>query len=295
MVAFVYGYFSVTWKNVRGCDYLFLTAFLEARVLSFTKTTQMKKKIQKTTVLFWVFAVSCFLFSLPANAVHPVNNAPENITIDLANSTVPEIEEKLGRDLNWREKIGLRILKKRLKKAMKRNAKTTPFPSNDHLNQNECYTIILKSGDRMRVTIQRKTEEEVFYKPCGQPDATEEEIQMDKIGRIYASGGKIVYNSPGFRDTGKRNYSKSNKSSSQKQLESVGVASFSLQVLSFIFILGFENNIGFAFGAIGLVLGIISIVKFGLNRGKFKGLIFGILATLAGLLLLAVYILFEVI
>jgi hypothetical protein len=237
----------------------------------------MKRIIRKVSALFWIFTVLSILFSLPVNAVHPVHSAPENITIDLANSGIHEIEKRLGGDLNRREKIGLKVSRKKLKKAVEKQ--------NRKLKRNNrgkgCVTIILLNGDRMEVSIIRITESEVIYKPCGDRDAPESILSLAEVGLIQAEHGTEVYRTPGFTPP-----------KSSRKLEGFGVAGAISTGLGLILTFSTGTLFFLLLLFIGFLLGIISLIRFALNKGKFRGIIFALLGMSVMILfyiLLAIY------
>ena len=140
----------------------------------------------KTSFLFifsFIALLFCFFITSPARAVEPVKlfqkPDPLDSSVDLLFSKETDFEKRL----NWRERIALKILKKKLKKRLKKGSRNvaSPVPQAD---DEGCVTLILKNGQRFRVEIVRMDKTEVVCRNCGNKNGQEITIPWEKVQEV---------------------------------------------------------------------------------------------------------------
>ncbi|MCB0653894.1 MAG: hypothetical protein KDC85_21635 [Saprospiraceae bacterium] len=130
----------------------------------------MKNQYQK---IVYALSILIFLFFFdPLQAIHTVHYPNDDAMaigqINFHGAFISGEETKL----DWREKIALKILRKRLGKQLRKGSGNIAFPFSEP-PENECVTLILKDGKRLKIQIVKMTEEKVTYRICNDPDGPE--------------------------------------------------------------------------------------------------------------------------
>ena len=200
--------------------------------------------------------------------------------LDLSNE---EIEDKYGLDLSWKEKIGLWLMRKKIKQQLKKEKKLEQLKA-ECREPSECYKVLLRSGKVVYARDFRIEEDKLRYQWCNHAHQ-QSKIAIDKVIQVYDPNGKVVFTNEGYTTF------------TNKKIEPMGVVSFFSFLLGILIIL---LSIPIAFGLLLLVLGLfgisllfllISLVKFASFPGKYKGITYPILTIILwgiGILLLRI-------
>ncbi len=238
----------------------------------------MQNQYRKTVLsLILLFLTCCFI--KPLEAVNPVKTTPEIFEQKTSEQTNLLSPEKLKNDLSWKEKIVLKLIEKKVKKARKKLAKVLETPSGISPRDN-CYTILLKSGEEMKVYISGKTDTELLYRPCGESEADEKSLPLDEVAQIKSRYGQVIYEVPDIA-----NYPANPK------MDPIGLAGFIFSTLGFALLVKFLFTISAILLMLGAIMGIIGIIKYISNPGKYKGLFFSVVA-LAPVMIIALILIY---
>ena len=180
-----------------------------------------------------------------------------------------ELKKKLGRKLTWKENVGLLVMKRALKKAINEDSTVGDIKMSSFFQS--CSRIALKNGDIVEADIIQITPTEVKYKRCGKTSDPEFVVNKDEVFSIQAPDGEII-----FRNTTAQIANQSGRSSAtytgERVVEPLSIWAAAASLL---------------IGPIGLILGIISLVKIARNPEKYKGsgwawagIILGVLGTI---------------
>ncbi len=148
------------------------------------------KFIPKQLIFFLIIILS-ILFSMPGQAVHPVGN--EIQITELSDQSEPNCKN----DLTWKEKLALKLIEKKIKKAKKKLEKEGKNPTN-FSQENRCYTMVLKNGEERKILLIKVSETEVIYKPCGNPDYPDITIPKEEVGQIKDQYNNLMYKASDF-------------------------------------------------------------------------------------------------
>ncbi|MFN6379324.1 MAG: hypothetical protein ACK4WD_08610 [Flavobacteriales bacterium] len=150
-----------------------------------------------------------------------------------------------------------------------------------------CDTLLLKDGTKLMVKVESISDSEVRYKKCSNingPVYIESSKKVDYIAYSNGSRDNIgsKLSSEDF-DTAIAPASSSTSTSEEaakkitgRKLEGFGLTGFISYLLAMLVVAG-DVQLGGALGLIGLVLSIVSLLRFGSNRDRFKGLAFPII------------------
>jgi hypothetical protein len=109
--------------------------------------------------------------------------------LKLTSMSNKEIESLIGKKLTIKEKLGLYLFRKEIKKSNKRNAKWVAS-FND-----ECFTMYLKNGDILEVKLIQITPTEIKYQRCNKPGDPEIVIAKSDVFSIKDKSGDLIYSS----------------------------------------------------------------------------------------------------
>ncbi len=235
----------------------------------------MKITLQKT--ITWVIILILHLgVYYHTDAINPINPPDKNqtikTTVDLVNTSNSDFENLLERKLNWKEKIGLKILRKKLKKELKKNPELSNLePSN--LFKTGCSKIVFKSGEVIEADIIQITPTEIKYKRCGKPNDPEIIVLKEEVFSVQAEDGAILYksqaansNTPDFYNT-----NSTTNSNSKPITDSLATISFIAGIAGVLLSLLLSVLVGVILSSVGLILAIISIGRIRRNPEKFSG------------------------
>lgn len=188
----------------------------------------------------------------------------------IANSMVVSTQTKVTTNqLKFKEKVAVWFFKRKLKKVRKQFKKDL-YMARD---TTKCATLILDSGNKLKINLLSTTEKNVVFYRCGR---TDQEITISKssILKIILSDGLILFES---KHQAVKKHQKNTKRS--KPNKGIGI----LAILTGFFglsILSTFPAISFLFAIITIILGILSY-----KRHKKSGKNIGILAIVLGILL----------
>lgn len=144
-----------------------------------------------------------------------------------------------NRKLRLKDKAALWLIKRKLKK----NVKRTSF---EYIQDTTgCTTILLKTGDSLKVKLLKTTKNEVIFKRCGHRKS---EISISKadIHQIVLSGGLVIFDS-------QKNTSKSPNNRTSKSNYGYAILA-TLTGLFALMLVAFSSAIALIFGLIAILL-----------------------------------------
>ncbi len=109
-------------------------------------------------------------------------------------TTTPIIQKVSSHHLKFKEKTALWLLKRRFKKVRKQV--NSPFAFNQYQQDTtDCSTLILNTGDFLKVQLLETTETDVTFKYC---DKGKQILTLSKsdISQIVLSDGLVVFDNP---------------------------------------------------------------------------------------------------
>lgn len=218
-------------------------------------------------ILFSQHSYSAFVPSAthPAQVKNTVN--PENIWLKMAFMSNKDIEKAIGKKLSFREKIGIILLKRNIRKNYRSYLKNQQF-----LND-ECFTMYLKNGDVIEVKLLQISPNEIKYQRCNKPGDPEIIISKADVFSIKDKSGEIIYSS--------QNESwKKGPIPDTRRVESLSLTSGILGIGSLTVGLLF-GPIGLAAGITAFVLGLVSLRKYR-NNNNARGQGWAITGVVAG-------------
>jgi len=225
------------------------------------------------------------LFAIKTGAVQtPVSKEPQrpNLSIrQFSESSNDELEAIFGKNLSWKERIVFKILKKKLRKAIRENPEFGELPMDSRIFA-PCSKIKLHNGDEIEADIIQISATRIVYRRCGRPNAPEIDIPKSDVARIEGPDGKTV-----FQDTGEADYAYSEPEYSEPETDKTAVWALVCSIVGVFF---------FPLMIVGVVLGTQSLKKIRRNPGRYKGEGMAIAAIVIGcvyaaLILLALVIL----
>jgi len=245
---------------------------------------------------FFFLAVFSFLFFISSNIAAndfsvTVPKETNNVFSldDVFNLSNKEMSEAIGHKLTLRERIGLGIMKHKLKKALRSSSKDAQIELDQFSLPKGCSKIVLKNGNIIEADIIQITPIEVKYKRCGKANDPEIIVSKRDVLSITTEDGEVI-----FRNTG--NGSGSNYG--EPKLDGLAIASLATGVGGLVIglLLG-GGIIGILAGIVGIVLGGISILRMRRDPDKYRGkgmawagMICGIVIVGLFVVLLAVYV-----
>lgn len=122
----------------------------------------------KTSFLFAIPPVLIFFFlfiTSPAGGVGPAKSFHKSDPLASSIDLLFSKEVDLSNRLNWRERVALKILKKKLKKRLKEGSGSIAFSFSQPQNGG-CITLVLKNGQSMKVDVVQMNENEVIVFNC---------------------------------------------------------------------------------------------------------------------------------
>lgn len=236
----------------------------------------------------FVLSLALLLLSVAAIAVNVPQSRPEsgkmmppNLSMrQFSESSNAELESLLGKKLSWKDRIVLKILKKKLRRAIQENPAFGEVPMGNHLLA-PCSKIKLHTGEIIEADILEITATRVVYRRCGRPNTPEIDISKGDVASIENSDGKIV-----FQDRGNEDYAYRDTGYSEPETEKL--ASWAL-ICSIVGLFFFPLLIA------GTIMGAISLGRIRRNPGKYKGKGMAQAAVIIGVAFVALLIFFIII
>jgi hypothetical protein len=229
--------------------------------------------MKKTTMLCIIFLMT-YTTNFAFVTESKNNQKTQNLTFETFLTLSPEaIKQKTGQNLTFTQKIGLKILQRKLKKAM-------PILPSD------CSKIVMKDGDVIEANIIQINPTEIKYKRCGKPNDPEIVINKKDVLSIKAADGEIIFRNTGnnnVNDNSNNNNSNTNNNrdnnygtnnnnqnnnNNEPKLQGSALAGMICGILGVLFL---GSIIGLALGIVGLVLSIIGRKKINNDPKNFKG------------------------
>lgn len=198
--------------------------------------------------------------AISAGAVHaPGSDIPQRHTLSVrqfSESSTAELEALTGKKLSWKDRLVLKILKKRLRKAIQENPALGDVPMDNRLFA-PCSKITLHTGEVVEADILQITDTRVIYRRCGRPNAPEIDISKGDVASIEGPDGKIV-----FQDTGNEDYASGDNEYSEPETEKLAGWALACSIVGLFF---------FPLLIAGAIMGAISLGRMRRNPGKYKG------------------------
>lgn len=217
--------------------------------------------------------------AISAGAVHaPGSDIPQRHTLSIrqfSESSNAELETLLGKKLSWKDRIVLKILKKKLRKAIQENPAFGEVPMGNHLLA-PCSKIKLHTGEIIEADIIQITATRVIYRRCGRPNAPEIDISKGDVARIEGPDGKIV-----FQDDGQDDPLYQDNDYAPRKTEKMAVWAFVCSLSGLLF---------FPLFIVGAILGAISLGRIRRNPGRYKGKGLALAALIIGIAFVALLI-----
>ena len=186
----------------------------------------------------YLFVLVFILSSFSAQALLTTTSPTLSSPLTKAN-----IESVLGRKLKAKEKIGLWILRRKLKKAQRRNKEGfqhIQLPS----DTTKCSTIFFKSGAKTQAKIIEITAEAVQFVRCGKTDTLL--LSKSDIEEITLFDGIKIFQNKNYHYTYKSNKKKNNN------LAIIAI----LLGFSAVILLAFNAYLAVALAFVAIILGI---------------------------------------
>jgi hypothetical protein len=205
-----------------------------------------------------------------------------------------EIQERTGKKLNLFQRMGLKMLQKKMQKAMQEQVEN-------------CSKIVMKDGDIIEANIIQISPTEVKYRRCGKPNDPELVIYKKDVLSIKAADGEIIFrnvnnnvntddsnnNNNNNNNNRDKNYGtdtrNNNNNSNEPKLEGNALAGMICGIAGLLF--GF-NIFGLAAGVVGIVLSIIGMNKIKRDPKRYKGRGMALAGLICGIAACAIYALF---
>lgn len=188
-------------------------------------------------------------------------------------------------------------------RLVQKDGNTRQYEANNAILQNFCDTIILKSGSKIFGKVVEIGQKTVIYRICDDSKAPVISILKSDISEIRNSNGGKTYLTSS-------NLSSPLVNNKERKTEAFGLAGFILSLISLIS-LGI-NVINLLFypmelfgtsfyyliipmGLLGIILGIISLIRIRRNPNKYKGKAFAKLSLIIGIIPVATVVLAGII
>jgi Domain of unknown function (DUF4190) len=220
--------------------------------------------------------IACLIYAFlmminTASAVVKTNdnqtNKQQMTFMEFVYSSPKEIETKTGKKLNFFQRMGLKMLQKKMQKAMKQQG-------------DNCSKIVMKDGDIIEANIIQISPTEIKYKRCGKPNDPELVIYKKDVLSVKTADGEIIFrntnNNVNTDDNNNNNRDKNygtddrnnSNNSNEPKMEGNSLAGMICGIMGLV--LGF-NLIGLAAGVVGIILSIIGMNKIKREPKKYKG------------------------
>lgn len=180
----------------------------------------------------------------------------------LVNATPQQLEQLTGQSLSWKERLGLKVLQRQMRKNLKKQGRSTLGPVAG------CSKIILRNGDLVEATIIQITTTEVKYKRCGKPGDPEFIQALKNVLSIKDENGETIFDGTKYKPTGGTS---GPMADGDARNDPMAVASLITGVSGLVLGLLLSGLLGILAGAVGIVLGAISIGRIRRNPEKYKG------------------------
>jgi Domain of unknown function (DUF4190) len=220
--------------------------------------------------------ITCLIYAflIMVNTAFAVVKSNDNQTnkqqmtfMEFVYSSPKEIEAKTGKKLNFFQRMGLKMLQKKMQKAMKQQG-------------DNCSKIVMKDGDIIEANIIQISPTEIKYKRCGKPNDPELVIYKKDVLSVKTADGEIIFrntnNNVNTDDNNNNNRDKNygtddrnnSNNSNEPKMEGNSLAGMICGIMGLV--LGF-NLIGLAAGVVGIILSIIGMNKIKREPKKYKG------------------------
>jgi Domain of unknown function (DUF4190) len=236
------------------------------------------------------FLIYAFLMMVnTAFAVVKTNDTQTNkqqmTFMEFVYSSPKEIEAKTGKKLNFFQRMGLKMLQKKMQRALKQQG-------------DNCSKIVMKDGDIIEANIIQISPTEIKYKRCGKPNDPELVIYKKDVLSVKTADGEIIFrntnNNVNTDDSNNNNRDKNygttdrsnNNNSNEPKLEGNALAGMICGVMGLV--LGF-SILGLACGVVGIVLSIIGMNKIKRDPKKYKGKGLALAGLICGIAACAFY------
>lgn len=200
----------------------------------------MKKQYLHIILIIITLSIS---LTLPVKAVQPVSTEFKSQTI--------QTEHKLEENLTLKQKIALKLIEKKIKKAKKKST------------QNDCATLVLKNQKREKIKIIRLSDKELIYRKCGE-EKGELTISLELIKYIRAKDGQVIY------------------STGRGPTDPLSIASLISGIAGIIIAFSGILTLGILISLFGVIAGIISLFRISKSKGKSSGKVWAILGIIFG-------------
>jgi Domain of unknown function (DUF4190) len=223
------------------------------------------KKSALLAFLFLMVTHTTFAFVTMANS-YKINQ--KTVLFDNFMRFSPqEIQNQTGQKLGIFEKLGFKIIQRKLKKMGVNNPP-------------ECSKIVMKDGDVIEANVLQITPTEIKYKRCGKPNDPEIVVNKKDVLSIKAADGEIIFrnlgnnspnettNTPTNRDNNYGTNATQNTNSNEPKLEGNALAGMICGILGVLFLGGI---LSLALGITGLVLSLIGRRKINNDPKRYKG------------------------
>jgi hypothetical protein len=246
----------------------------------------MTKKLnvmRRITVLIFAFLVLVnTAFAVVKIQEMPVNKQQMSFT-EFVNLSPKEIQERTGKKLNFFQRMGFKILQKKMQKIMKEQT-------------DNCSKIVMKDGDIIEANIIQISPTEIKYKRCGKPNDPELVIYKKDVLSIKAADGEIIFRNTNTnpeevnssKDTNYGTVDRNSSNSNEPKTEGNALGGMICGIMGLV--LGF-NIIGLAAGVVGIVLSIIGMNKIKRDPKKYKGKGMALAGLICGIAACAFYVL----
>jgi Domain of unknown function (DUF4190) len=243
--------------------------------------------MRRITFLIYAFLMMANTAFAVVKANDTQTNKQQMTFMEFVYSSPKEIETKTGKKLNFFQRMGLKMLQKKMQKAMQQQV-------------DNCSKIVMKDGDIIEANIIQISPTEIKYKRCGKPNDPELVIYKKDVLSIKTADGEIIFrntnNNINTDDSNNNNRDKNygtdernnSNNSNEPKMEGNSLAGMICGIMGLV--LGF-NLIGLAAGVVGIVLSIIGINKIKREPKKYKGRGMALAGLICGIAACAFYLL----
>lgn len=227
-------------------------------------------KLTKTLLLLLFVCTIEFGFSISPVPAPTLPHAAEGMNIEtFVHTPTAELQQLLGHELNWKDKLALALVKRKLKRQLKQNPEIGSLMVSA-LPAEGCSRIILKSGDVIEADVSQITPTEVKYKRCGKPGDPEIILAKEDVLSIQASDGEIIFRNT---DSQPAYASKPTRNMNQRgaKIEGMGIASLVVGISGLIVGLFLTGIAGLVAGVIAVVLGAVSLNRIRRYPDQYAG------------------------
>jgi Domain of unknown function (DUF4190) len=223
--------------------------------------------MRRITILIYAFLMIVNTAFAVVKSNETQTNKQQMTFTEFVYSSPKEIETKTGKKLNFFQRMGLKMLQKKMQKAMKQQG-------------DNCSKIVMKDGDIIEANIIQISPTEIKYKRCGKPNDPELVIYKKDVLSVKTADGEIIFrntnNNANTDDSNNNNRDKNygtddrnnSNNSNEPKMEGNALAGMICGIMGLV--LGF-NLIGLAAGVVGIILSIIGMNKIKREPKKYKG------------------------